>query len=120
MPQVVQAVDETQEPIADVPVRDPPPPPRASKPHFHASTRYFLTQREGSWRLVSGPMLVCFQGLTYLDTQREAKRIAAAARDFFNVKSQRGMFNKQLQVRTASSDTLWSTCAPKTRPNNSS
>lgn len=98
VPQVVQAVDETQEPIADIPVRDPLPAPRATKPHFHASTHYFLTQRGGVWRLVSGPLVVGFQGLTHLDTQQEAKRIAAASRDFFNVKSQRGMFNKQLQV----------------------
>lgn len=96
--QVVQAVDETQEAIADIPVREPPPPPRHTSPHFHASVQYFLTEVQGARRQVSGPMLVAFQPLNRRDVQRESKRIAAAAREYFNVMSQRGMFKMQLQV----------------------
>lgn len=96
--QVVEAVDQTQEPIADIPVRQPPPPPRATRPHFHASTHYFLTDSQSGRRLVSGPMLVTFQPLSRRDYNREQRRIAAAAREYFNVLSQRGMFKMQLQV----------------------
>jgi hypothetical protein len=95
---VIQAVDETQEDIADIPVREPPPPPRFTKPHFHATTHYFLTERDGVRRLVSGPLTVGFQRLNRRDAQRESKLISSASRNFFNVMSQRGMFNMQLQV----------------------
>lgn len=96
--QVVQAVDETQEPIADIPVREPPPPPRPTRPYFHASTHYFLTERQGVRRLVSGPMTVAFHALNKRDAHRESKRISASIRESFNIMSQRGMFTMQLQV----------------------
>ena len=103
--QVIEAVDQTQEPIADIPVREPPPPPRHTAPHFHATTHYFVTEKQNVRRLVSGPMLVGFQPLNRRDAIAESKRITKASRDYFNVLSQRGMFKMQLQVCSVTSVT---------------